>query len=80
MGYGMYSQVKKKNTLVSGNAGDEKNLHPDGCKLFFDQFSLDILFSSLVSFALFAFSLFFRLFVCFLKLKIFRYTFNSADG
>ena len=71
MGYGMYSQVKKKNTLVSGNASDEKNLHPDGRKLFFDQFSLDILFSSLVSFALFAFSLFFRLFVCFLKLKIF---------
>ena len=25
-------KAKKKNTLVSGNAGDEKNLHPGGRK------------------------------------------------
>ena len=25
-------QAKKNNTLVSGNAGDEKSLHPGGCK------------------------------------------------
>ena len=25
----------KKNPLVSGNAGDEKILHPGGCKFFF---------------------------------------------
>ena len=33
-------QFKKKNTLVSGNAGDEKNLHPGGRKfIFFNQFN-----------------------------------------
>ena len=37
---------------------------------FFNQFSGDILFSSLVSFALFVF-LFFCLFVCFLKIKLY---------
>ena len=30
-----YFQTKKKNTLVSGNGGDEKNLHPSGCKFIF---------------------------------------------
>ena len=31
---------KKKNTLVSGNAGDEKNLHPGGREfIYFDQFN-----------------------------------------
>ena len=28
-------KAKKKNALVSGNAGDEKNLYPDGRKLIF---------------------------------------------
>ena len=33
-------QTKKKNTVVSGNAGDEKNLHPGGHKFnFFNQFN-----------------------------------------
>ena len=33
-------QFKKKNTLVSGNADDEKNLHPGGRKfIFFNQFN-----------------------------------------
>ena len=27
---GILGKAKKKNTLVSGNAGDEKNLHPCG--------------------------------------------------
>ena len=46
-------------SLVSGNAGDKKNLHSSGrnfffCLLFFfDRFSRDILFSSLVSFVFF---------------------------
>ena len=53
----------KKNTLVSGNAGDEKNLHPDQI-YFFSQFSGDILFSSLVSFTFFVFCFFF--FACLL--------------
>ena len=37
--------------FVSGNAGDEKNLHP-GCRkfIFLNRFSGNILFSSLVSF------------------------------
>ena len=44
----------KNNTLVSGNAGDEKNLHPGGHKfIFLNRFSGVLLFSSLVSFALF---------------------------
>ena len=47
---------KKTKTLVFGNAGDEKNLHPGGRKfVFFNQFSGDILFPSLVSFAFFVF-------------------------
>ena len=53
----------KKNTLVSGNADDEKNLHPDQI-YFFSQFSGDILFSSLVSFTFFVFCFFF--FACLL--------------
>ena len=62
----------KKKALVSGNAGDEKNLHPGVRRfIFFNRFSGDILFSSLVS--LFSFILvFFCLFICcFLKLKIY---------
>ena len=59
----------KKNTLVSGNAGDEKNLHPGGRNVFFfNRCSGDILFSSLVSFAFlfFVFFLFFFFFIYFL--------------
>ena len=38
---------KNKNTLVSQNADNEKNLHPGGCKfIFVNWFSGDILFSS----------------------------------
>ena len=45
-------QKKKKNTLVSGNAGDEKNLHPGDRKfIFLNWFSGDILCSFLVPFA-----------------------------
>ena len=63
---------KKKKNLVSGNAGDEKNLHSGGRKLIFlNRFFGDILLSSLVSFAFFVFCffVFFCLLVCFLKLK-----------
>ena len=50
----LIGKAKENNTLVSGNTGDKKNLHPDGrIYLFFTQFSGDILFSSLVSFAFF---------------------------
>ena len=48
----------KKNILVFKNAGDEKILHPVGCKFFFSRFSGDVLFSSLVSFAFFVFLFF----------------------
>ena len=30
-----YTKSKNKNTLVSGNASDEKNLHPGGHKFIF---------------------------------------------
>ena len=55
----------KKETLVSGNAGDEKNLH--GSKFIF-LINFPGIFS-LVSFAFFVFLFLFCLFVCFLKLK-----------
>ena len=32
---GILGKAKKKNTLVSGNAGDEKNLHPSGFTFVF---------------------------------------------
>ena len=35
---GQYCEVEKKNTLVSGNAGDEKNVHPGGRKFLFNKF------------------------------------------
>ena len=44
---------QKKKILVSGNAGDEKNLHPGSCNFFLNLFSGDIIFSSLVSFSFF---------------------------
>ena len=58
-----YCQVEKNNTLVSGNAGDEKNLYPGGLKLIFlNQFSGEI-FSILLQFLfLFLYSFFFVLF------------------
>ena len=34
-GINKYSKAMKKNTLVSRNAGDEKYLHPGGCKIYF---------------------------------------------
>ena len=62
-----YHLRPKNNTLVSGNAGDEKNIHPVGHKfIFFNRFSAGILISSLVSFAFFD-SCF--LFCCFFELK-----------
>ena len=54
----------KKTTLVSGNATDEKNIHPGSGKfIFLNQFSRDILFSSL-SFSIFVFLFFCFFFVC----------------
>ena len=63
---------QKNNTLVSGNAGDKKNLHPGGHKFgFLSRFSRDIIFSSLVYFA-FLILVFLLLFVwCFLNLKMY---------
>ena len=61
----------KKNILVSGNAGDKKNLHPGGRKVFFDSiFRIYYLF--FFGFFCFFVFLFFCccLFVCFLKLKV----------
>ena len=46
----------KKNTLVSGNAGDEKNLHPGGRNVFF---LIDVP-------EIFSFLLWFLLLFCFL--------------
>ena len=69
-----FSIRSKKTTLVSGNANDEKNLHPDGPKfIFFNRYPRYILFSFLVSFAFFCILIvfFFCLFVYFLKLKIY---------
>ena len=67
-------QKKKKNTLVSGNAGDEKNLHPGNRKfIFLNWFSGDILFSFLVPFAFLGSCFFLLLFVyCFFKLKMYN--------
>ena len=62
----------KKENYSSGSAGDEKSLHLGAQKLiFFNRFSRDIHFSSLVSFAFFGFLFFLWLFVSFLKLKIY---------
>ena len=37
----LYVRLKKKTTLVSGDAGDEKDLHPGGRKfIFFTQLHL----------------------------------------
>ena len=52
--------------------GDAKNLHPGGRKFIFpNQFSGDILFSSLVSFAFFVSCWFFLLACLFNEIKIF---------
>ena len=56
---------RKEKKPVSGNAVYKKNLHPGGRKFnFFNQFSGDILFSSLVSFAFFVFLFCFVFFAC----------------
>ena len=61
----IYMYIYKKNSLVYRNAGDEKCLHPGSHKLIFlNQFSGDILFSSLASFAFFVFLFSFFLLVC----------------
>ena len=68
-------------SLVSGNAGDKKNLHASGRNFFFffDRFSRDILFSSLVSFVFFLFLFVCCLFVPFWTQKcILWYTFVFA--
>ena len=57
-----------KNTLVSGNAGDDKFLTRAASNLFFNWFSVDILFSSFVSFAFF--DSYFFLFACLLPFEI----------
>ena len=63
---------KNKKNLISGNAGNKKNLHPGRHKFFFfNQFSRDILFPFLVSFVFFIFVLFFLFACCFLKLKMY---------
>ena len=47
-------KLGQKNILVSTIAGDEKNLHLGSRKfIFYNRFSGDIIFSSLVSFAFF---------------------------
>ena len=76
-------QKKNKKTLVSGNVGDVKNLPPGGRKfIFFNRFSGDVLFSSLVSFVFFYYCFFFVcLFVAFWNWKcIFWYTFDCPGG
>ena len=68
-------------SLVAGNAGDKKNLHSSGRNFFFffDRFSRDILFSSLVSFVFFLFLFVCCLFVPFWTQKcILWYTFVFA--
>ena len=62
------TEYPKAKGLVSGNAGDEKNLHPGGLKFIF-RFSRDILFSSSFS-LLFCVLVLFFLLVCFLTLSI----------
>ena len=64
----MLKPKQKTKILVSGNADGEKNIHPGERKLIFlNQFSGDILSSSLVSFDFFVFLFFFCLYVCFLN-------------
>ena len=65
----LFSVHKAKKTLVSGNASDEKNLQPGGHKfIFFNHLRYSLFF--LVSFTFFVF-LFFSMFVCFLKSKVY---------
>ena len=73
---------RKKNALVSGNADDEKNLHPGGHKfIFFKSFSGDIIFSSLVCFTFLYSWGFFACWFVFLNQKfIFWYTFGYEGG
>ena len=60
---------KKKNTLVSGNAGMTRKIFSQAAAIFFYRFSADTLSSSVVSFAFFD-SCFFGWFVYFFKFKI----------
>ena len=71
---GKKCKTKKKNTLVSGNAIDEKNLQP-GCRKFIfliDFLEIFSLFSSLFSFVFFVFLFFFVLFFCFVFVLFFK--------
>ena len=73
---GKKCKTKKKKTLVSGNAVDQKNLHPGGRKfIFFNRFSGNILslffFIFFCFFCILVFLLFLFCFVVFLKLKIY---------
>ena len=64
---------KKKNTLVSGNAGDKKNLHTGARRFFLSIFQRYYLFFSFFCFFVFLFFFLFSflfLLVWFLKLKI----------
>ena len=60
---------QKKNTLLSGNAGDDKNLHPGLLNWFSRRYSL--LFFSFSCFFVFLLLLFFCLFVCLLFVCLF---------
>ena len=60
---------QKKNTLLSGNAGDDKNLHPGLLNWFSRRYSL--LFFSFSCFFVFLLLLFFCLFVCLLFICLF---------
>ena len=73
---GKKCKTKKKKTLVSGNAVDQKNLHPGGRKfIFFNRFSGNILslffFIFFCFFCILVFLLFLFCSVVFLKLKIY---------
>ena len=64
------SKAKKNNTLVSGNAGDEKNLHPDG-RNFFQIFLPEISLFFICFFCFFWFLFFVVIVSCFLNLKMY---------
>ena len=65
--------VRPKKTLISGHAGEEKNLHPGGRKFIiwaiFRRYS--IFFFSFLSFLYSFFVFVFFLLICFLKLKMY---------
>ena len=75
---------KEKKILVSGNAGDEKNLHPGGRKVIF-LIDFPEIFSFLLYFLLlFLYSYFFMFFACLFVFRnwkhIFWFTLDYAGG